>query len=132
MVKKAALAFGIVLVLIGILGFVPAVETTNSDGMKLLIGLFMVGTVHNLIHLLSGIAALFGSSSEATSRLYFKVFGVVYALVTIIGFIQGHTVLGIIDVNLADNLLHLVIAVAALALGFGMAGGTRPAKPAAA
>ncbi len=130
MLKKAALAFGVVLVLVGILGFIPAVETTNSDGMKLLIGLFMVGTLHNIIHLVSGGAALLGSTGESYAKTYFRVFGVVYGLVTIIGFIQGHTVLGIIDVNLADNLLHLVIAASALALGFGSFGGRRAAATA--
>ncbi len=52
-------------------------------------------------------------------RLYFKVFGVVYALVTVIGFAQGDTVLSLITVNVADNLLQVAIAVSALALGFG-------------
>lgn len=46
------------------------------------------------------------------TRWYALVFGVIYSLVTIIGFIQGTTVLGIISVNLADNFLHLGIAVA--------------------
>ena len=121
MLKKAALLFGAVFVLIGVLGFVPALAPKDSMGMPLLLGLFMVGAVHNLIHLLSGVAALAaGYSSEAYAKLYFKVFGVVYAVVTVVGFIQKDTVLGLIHVNLADNLLHLAIAVAALALGFGM------------
>jgi hypothetical protein len=38
--------------------------------------------------------------------------------VTIIGFVQGNTVLDLIRVNLADNILHLVIAVTALAVFF--------------
>ena len=118
MLKKAALAFGIVLTLVGILGFIPALTTTNNDGMKLLLGLFMVGTVHNIIHLASGVAALALSRTGESARLYFRIFGVVYALVTVVGFIQGDTVLGLIDVNLADNLLHLVIALSALYLGF--------------
>ncbi len=121
MLKKAALLFGAVFVLIGVLGFVPALAPKDSMGMPLLLGLFMVGAVHNLIHLLSGVAALAaGYSSEAYAKLYFKIFGVVYAVVTVVGFVQKDTVLGLIHVNLADNLLHLAIAVAALALGFGM------------
>lgn len=133
MVKQAARAFGVVFVLIGILGFVPGITSTNSDGAKLLLGIFAVNAVHNLIHLLSGVAALIGSGSEGYARTYFKVFGVVYAIVTVVGFAQGNTVLGIIPVNLADNLLHVVIAVAALYLGFGPTGGreTATARPAA-
>lgn len=121
MLKKAALVFGVVFVLVGLLGFVPALAPKNDMGMPLLLGLFMVGVVHNLIHLLSGVFALVaGRYNEAKSRLYFQVFGVVYAVVTVVGFVQKDTVLGLIHVNLADNFLHLVIAAAALALGFGV------------
>ncbi len=119
MVKKAALVFGVVFLLIGVLGFVPALAPKNDAGMPLLLGLFMVGAVHNIIHLASGAAALLGSKSNEYAKMYFKVFGLVYGLVTVVGFIQGDTVLGLIHVNLADNLLHLVIALAALYLGFG-------------
>jgi hypothetical protein len=120
MLKKAALVFGIVFVVIGIGGFLPFLVTKDSAGMDLLLGLFMVSALHNVIHLVSGVAALASSATEKYARLYFQVFGVVYALVTVIGFVQGDTVLGLIDVNMADNLLHLVIALASLYLGFGM------------
>lgn len=120
MLKKAALLFGVVLVLVGILGFVPAFTTTDAEGMELLLGIFMVGTVHNIIHLATGAAALLGSSDSRWARLFFQVFGVVYAVVTLVGFVQGDTVLGLIHVNLADNLLHLALAVSFLALGFGV------------
>lgn len=112
--KKASLAFGVVFLLIGVLGFVPAFVPGG-----LLLGIFMVGAVHNIIHLLSGVAALAASSSEGYATTYFKVFGVVYTIVTLVGFVQGNTVLGLIDVNLADNLLHLAIAAVSLYFGFG-------------
>jgi hypothetical protein len=115
--QRMALLVGAVFLLIGVLGFVPGVTTTDEEGMKLLLGLFMVGTVHNVIHLASGVLALLGSGSPSGARSYFLGFGAVYALVTLIGFIQGDTVLGIIHVNLADNLLHLALAVLLLGLG---------------
>lgn len=119
MFKKLALLFGVVFVLVGILGFIPALSPIKSDGMRYLLGLFMVGGIHNAIHLLSGVAALAASvKSEKASLLYFKVFGAVYALVTIVGFIQKTTVLGIFDVNLADNFLHLALALAIGGIGF--------------
>jgi hypothetical protein len=52
----------------------------------------------------------------------------VYALVTVVGFVQGNTVLGILPVNLADNFLHLVIAAVSLYLGFGPVGETTREK----
>lgn len=121
MLKRIALIWGIVFVLIGILGFIPGISTKDDGmGMRLLLGLFMVNGVHNIVHLLTGVASLASAGSEKTARLYFQAFGVVYALVTIIGFIigSGHYVLGFIPVNMADNFLHLAIALVALYFGF--------------
>ena len=118
MLQKLGWIFGVVFLLVGIAGFIPGLA---SGGM--LLGIFMVDTLHNIIHLLSGalaIAAVWGSGAYA--RLYFQVFGVVYGLVTILGFVGGGSVLGIIMVNMADNVLHLVIAAVALWAGFMMKG----------
>jgi hypothetical protein len=115
-IKKLAMVFGVVFLAIGLLGFVPGV--TTADG--LLLGLFQVSPLHNVIHILSGAAALLAMSSVSNSRLYFRVFGVVYALVALVGWVQGTTVLGLIDVNVADNILHTVLGLAILGIGFGL------------
>jgi hypothetical protein len=128
MVQKAALGFGIVFLVIGLGGFLPFLVTKDSMGMSLLLGIFMVGALHNVIHLASGIGALVGSRSAQYAKLYFQIFGLVYALVTVVGFVQGNTVLGILPVNLADNFLHLVIAAVSLYLGFGPVGETTREK----
>lgn len=121
MLKKLTILFGVVFLLVGILGFIPTFSPVHSDGMRYLLGLFMVGGIHNAIHLLSGVAALgLGYYSEKTARLYFLGFGAVYALVTVVGFIQKDTVLGIFHVNMADNLLHLVLAIAILGVGIAL------------
>ena len=115
MTKTLAWVFGIVLTLVGVLGFVPGL-TTND----MLLGIFMVGGLHNIIHLVTGIAALAAAMGYFSPKMYFQVFGVVYGIVTVVGFVQGDTVLGLIMVNMADNLLHLVIAAVALYAGFMM------------
>ncbi|HSE57042.1 MAG TPA: DUF4383 domain-containing protein [Candidatus Paceibacterota bacterium] len=116
--QKLAKLFGWVFLIIGVLGFVPGI-TGNGH----LLGIFEVDSLHNIIHLLSGVLALWLGKSESGAKTYFKVFGVVYALVTVLGFLSG-TVLGLISVNLADNVLHLVIAAIALWAGFS---GSKPA-----
>jgi hypothetical protein len=116
MIQKAATWFGIGFILIAILGFLPGVVT--QDGM--LLGIFQVDTIHNIIHLLSGVVALVCAGSLSGARMYFKVFGVIYALIALIGFIQGQTVLSIMGTNMADNILNALIAVASLLFGFGM------------
>lgn len=118
MLRKAAMAVGVVFLLIGVLGFTPL--AFESDGVKKLLGLFEVDGTHNLVHILSGLVFLAASQRGRWARLAFQVFGVVYALVTVIGFMVGEhgSVLGLFHVNLFDNILHLVLAAAFLYLGF--------------
>lgn len=111
---KLAWVFGIVLTIVGILGFVPGI---TSEGYVL--GIFEVNGLHNVIHLVSGIVFLIAvkKSAQAT-KTTFKVFGVIYALVLVIGLVQGDTVLGLIPVNSADHVLHAAISILALYTGF--------------
>jgi hypothetical protein len=115
MIKSAAVLFGIVFILIGILGFVPGI-TDN----QMLLGIFHVNAAHNVVHLLSGAAALFaGMTSTGAARIYFRVFGVIYGLVAVMGFMMGDgMLLGMISNNTADTWLHVGIAAVSLLLGF--------------
>lgn len=111
LVKQFTWILGIVFILIGVAGF--------FTGDMLLV--FQVNTVHNIIHLLSGIVALAAvGSGESLARLYLIVFGLVYALVTVLGFVlPGGDIFGLMTVNMADNYLHAAIALASLGIGFG-------------
>lgn len=122
--KLYAQVLGIVLTAVGILGFVPAL---SSDGN--LLGIFAINSAHNVVHLLSGLVGLAAGflGSGQYARWYAGVFGVVYGLVTIIGFIQMTTVLGIIPVNLPDNLLHTAIAIVSLGVFFFTSAGRKAA-----
>jgi hypothetical protein len=55
------------------------------------------------------------SPKRATARTGALVFGVLYVVVTIIGFADGEDILGLFPVNTADNFLHLVLAIAGIA-----------------
>lgn len=122
MVKQISWVFAIVFLAVGILGFVPGI-TSNGH----LLGIFEVDTLHNIIHLVSGLVFLYAAMTPAKAGLVYKVFGVVYALVAVIGLIQGDTVLGLINTNMADHLLHVVLAVLILYVGFGMKEKSMPA-----
>ena len=115
MVKTAAVLFGVVFLLVGILGFVPAV---TKDQM--LLGIFHVNAAHNCVHLLSGVVALIaGMTSAGAARWYFRIFGLVYGLVAVMGFVMGDgMLLGLISNNTADTWLHVGIAAVSLILGF--------------
>ncbi len=111
-----ALVIGIVLTLVGILGFF--VSSSMSPG--LLLG-FQIDLVHNLVHLLTGIVALVAVYT-GWSRRFNQVFGIIYLVVALAGVIPAlyfdGRLLGIMHVNPADDVLHWVIAIAAIAVGF--------------
>lgn len=115
-IQNLAWVFAAVFILVGLLGFVPGI---TSDGM--LLGIFMVNMLHNIIHLASGIAAAAAASkSEMAASMYFKIFGMVYAVVALAGLFLGDVLMGLIGHNMANTLLHIAIAGATLAIGFGM------------
>ncbi len=111
MAKTASIVFGIVFVVIGILAFIgnPIV------GMG---GFFATNRIHDLVHILSGIIFLIVgfSGTERGASTWLKAFGAVYLLVAILGFfvVTGSgsgNVLGLIEVNAADNWLHVILGV---------------------
>ena len=117
MVKTMAVLFGVVLLVVGVLGFVPGI---TKDQM--LLGIFHVNPAHNVVHLLSGAVALFcGMTSIGASRNYFRIFGIVYGAVAVMGLMHmgEHTnLLGLISNNDADTYLHIAISAVSLILGF--------------
>lgn len=116
MAKKLLSVFGVILLLVGIIGFF------NDP----IFGVFEVDTMHNIVHLLTGILALiFAGKGEGPAKTFSKVFGIIYLIVTVVGFVQGDSVLGIISVNSADNYLHVLLTIVFLAIGFS-GGSTAP------
>lgn len=115
-----AMTLGGVLVLVGIVGFLvePSFGVGDSAQRGTLI-LFDINGWHNVVHLLSGIVGLAMAGTAAKARLFSIGYGVVYVLVTILGFVvgDGGLLLSIIPINTADNLLHLVIAATGIAIG---------------
>ncbi len=109
--------FGIVLVLVGVLGFIPALTPGGN-----LLGLFEVDLLHNIVHLVTGASALYLTMTmgEKGAVLFGKVFGIVYALVTVLGLLTGNALglPGLIAVNMADNLLHVALTAVFLYVGF--------------
>jgi hypothetical protein len=119
MLKTAAIIFGVFFLVAGIGGFVPALAPPMGDG-AMLFGIFMVGPVHNIVHIASGAVALLCAFMGAdAARKYFQIFGVVYLLVALIGFVYGNSpIMGVMEHNYADIGLHIAIAVVSLFLGF--------------
>lgn len=84
-----------------------------------LMGIFAVDTMHNIVHIVSGIAAIgFAITGEGGARTFGKVFTVVYGLVTVLGFIAPDMIRSMMTMNMADNYLHLVLTVLFAYIGF--------------
>lgn len=114
MLKLLAVIFGLVMIAVGVLGFLPQFTPEGK-----LLGYFAVNFWHNIIHLATGIIALLcGLYSSFAAKTFFIIFGIVYAAVAIIGFWEGEgMLLGMVSLNQADNYLHLVIALISLYFG---------------
>ena len=114
MAKTLTWVLGVVLTILGIWGYL----TGNAP----ILGIFAVDGTHNLVHLVSGIVGILAAlGGEKYSKTYLQVFGVIYAIVFLLGiFTPGEgLILGLFTSNLADDILHLAIAAAALYGGFG-------------
>ena len=105
---RAAMWFGIIMLAVGILGFIPGI-TDNYN----LFHFIKVGVGPNIAHLLIGVIALSAAASEASSRLFFQVLAVVYAVTFIVGlFMIDGQVWGFMDSNGWTELARLVVALA--------------------
>jgi hypothetical protein len=115
--RVLALYLGLGLFFLGLLGLfaVPTLQegTWTFYKLDLVINLVHVGTGA------SGIIAVF----THWSRLYNRVCGIFYTLIGLLGLVpmlyfNGHRLLGVTHENLALNLTHLAMGLAALIFGF--------------
>jgi len=105
---------GAVLLVAGIIGFFYSASFGSPGNVDAVLGILDVNAWHNLVHILSGVAGLAAyASGPRASRTYALVFGVVYIVVAIYGFIIGNheSILGFIPVNTEDNILHVILGV---------------------
>jgi hypothetical protein len=115
---RAAMWFGIIMLAVGILGFIPGI---TNDGY--LFHFIKVGTGPNIVHLLLGVIALGAAASEAASRLFFQAVAVAYAVTLVIGlFMPDGQVWGFMDSNWWTELARLAVAGYAAVLGWDLMG----------
>ena len=110
----ACYAFAVAFIAAGILGFIPNPLVSPY-------GIFAVNSIHNIVHILTGVAFAVGAMTLGKPKLTLQIMGAVYAVVALLGFVLGgDMLLGLVRVNMADNVLHLIFAVAILAAGFSL------------
>jgi hypothetical protein len=118
-------AVGLVFLLVGVLGFVPGL-TTHYDTMTFaghhsearLLGVFAVSGLHNIVHLLFGVAGLALARTAAGARAFLIGGGAVYLVLWLYGLVIDQAgAANFVPVNTADNWLHLVLGAGMIVLG---------------
>ena len=124
-IQKAAAAVGAVFLLVGVLGFVPGI-TTNYGDMQFagqrshaeLLGIFEVSVLHNIVHLLFGVAGLALARTWNGARSFLIGGGAVYLVLWLYGLLIDKTsAANFVPVNAADDWLHFLLGVGMVALG---------------
>jgi len=122
--KTASLIIGVIFIAVGLLGFVsnPIIDGSGN-------AIFHADTVHNIVHIVSGVLfLLIALAAPASAGTYLKVFGVVYLLLGVLGLITIGSggmgkLLGFLHVNGPDNFLHIGLGIVIF-----LAGTLRPAN----
>jgi hypothetical protein len=124
--QTAAALIGVVFLLVGVLGFIPGITTHYSDmsfaghnSDAKLLGIFQVSILHNIVHLLYGVAGLMLSRTWDGAKNFLYIGGAVYLVLWIYGLVIDKTSgANFVPVNTADNWLHFVLGVGMVAVGY--------------
>src|SRR6266576_1611847 len=112
MVKRVAMVFGVVFIIIGVLGFTVPGGMAMGDAANApkLLGLFPVNLLHNLVHILFGVWGLAAARSFSGAVAYCKLGGMIYLALAVVGLVAP-TTFGLIPLGGNDIFLHTVLGV---------------------
>lgn len=121
-IQKLAAAFGVVFILIAIVGFIApnggmSMQPTDPATAAKALGIFPVNLLHNVVHLLFGVWGLAASRSWGGSKQFFTVAGIIYVVLTIVGFVAP-TGFGLVPLGGSDIWLHALLGIVMLAIGY--------------
>lgn len=124
--QTASAVVGAVFLLVGVAGFIPGL-TSNYESLEfaghesgaMLLGLFNVSVLHNVVHLLFGVAGLSLARTWNGAKQFLIIGGGVYLVLWLYGlFVHDRTDgSNFVPLNNADNWLHFALGVGMLALG---------------
>ena len=119
MARLYAQVTGVTLIILGLVGIITGdvLLSLNSE------------LVEDIVHLLAGAVALyagFGTRSAGPAIQYARIFGAVYLLLGILGFVIPRLfgLLPDVGYRIQDNIVHLVLGAIGLFIGFAAAGRT--------
>lgn len=119
--QTVALLVGVVFLLVGIIGFIPGITTdapgdfAGEDSQAELLGLFSTSILHNIVHLLFGIAGIALARTWDGARTFLIGGGVIYVVLWLLGLFGA---LNWLPADDADHWLHLGLGVVMIAAGY--------------
>ena len=118
MLRKVALIFGIVFILVGIAGFSNGGMSMRADPpAAMLLGMFGVNLLHNIVHLLIGVWGIVASRTWGGAKSFMQIGGVLYIVLAVLGFVTP-TTFGLIPIGGNDIYLHAVLGIIMAGVGF--------------
>jgi hypothetical protein len=122
-VQKFALLFGIIYAFVGLLGFMPglllpppadAPALVERASYGYLLGIFPVNAVHNVVHIITGLAGIVSARGLSSVRLYSRSVAIIFGVLTVMGLMPGlNTTFGLVPVFGVDVALHALTMLAA-------------------
>jgi hypothetical protein len=111
--QTLSLVFGAVYLLVGIVGFFVTGfdDFAGNSQHEMLIGLFMINPLHNIAHILVGIAGIVLARTLPSARTYGWLLAVLYGALFIYGLIASGASWDFLNINAADNVLHIATAL---------------------
>jgi multisubunit Na+/H+ antiporter MnhG subunit len=107
MVKAYAGVVGVLFLLLGVIGFF----------MEELFGMIHFDLTHNIIHLVFGALGIAAMRTDDNAVRFAKSIGVLYVALGLLGMVSPN-MFGLMHMENAENVIHLIIGVIGLYLGF--------------
>jgi hypothetical protein len=125
-VQNAGMGVGIVLMVVGVLGFIPGITARYGELMFLgpnshamFLGLFQVSMLLNIVQLVIGATGWAMSRSEMGARRFLLGAGALYIVLSIYGLSVGvDSAANFLSLNMLDNWTHMVLGVLMIACGW--------------
>lgn len=126
--QTVATVVALVFLLVGALGFIPGI-TTNYDDLMFaghrsdaeLLGVFNVSVLHNVVHLLFGVAGLALARTPSGAVTYLIGGGVVYLVLWVYGLVvDKSSQANFVPLDTADDWLHFGLGVVMVAAGLAL------------
>lgn len=117
MTKTIATLFGVIYLIVGVAGFFPQLGGSMSMTSNTLLGVASVNVLHNIVHLIIGLAGLSGGRTDAGAASFGKTFGVILIVIGLLGFLTPN-LLGILPIGGYDIWIHLVTGAVLAYVGF--------------